>query len=58
MEFDLNTLADTYLRHYANHRDEDFWAFQELDRIIRKDRGLDRAWEITLLLRKRIRMRR
>jgi len=49
MEFDLNTLADTYLRQYATKRDEDFWALQEVDHILRGgDLGL--AWEITVLL--------
>ena len=52
MDFDLNTLADTYLRQYAAKRDEDFWAWQEVDRIVRNgDLGL--AWEITLLLLKK-----
>jgi hypothetical protein len=49
MDLDLNTLADTYLRQYTTKRDEDFWAWQEVDRIVRScDLGL--AWEITLLL--------
>lgn len=49
MDLDLNTLADTYLRQYTTKRDEDFWAWQEVDRILRSgDLGL--AWEITLLL--------
>jgi len=49
MDFDLNKLADTYLRQYATNRDEDFWAWQEVHRILESgDFGL--AWEITLLL--------
>jgi hypothetical protein len=48
MEFEVNNLADTYRRHYAQKRDEDFWAWQEVDRIVRAD--LNRGWEITLLL--------
>jgi hypothetical protein len=52
MDFDLNTLADTYLRQYAAKREEDFWAWQEVDRIVGNgDLGL--AWEITLLLLKK-----
>jgi hypothetical protein len=51
MDFDLNTLADTYLRYHATKREEDFWAFDEVNRIIRS--GLDSAWEITLLLLRR-----
>lgn len=51
MEYDLNNLAETYLRHHVQRRDEDFWAFQEVDRIVRTD--LRRGWEMTqLLLRK------
>jgi hypothetical protein len=49
MDFDLNTLADTYLHQYATKRDEDFWACQEVNRILRSG-DLDLAWEITLLL--------
>ena len=49
MNFGLNTLADTYLRQYATKRDEDFWAWQEVDRILRSG-DLGPAWEITLLL--------
>jgi hypothetical protein len=51
MECDFNTLADTYLRHRALGREEDFWAWQEVDRIVRAD--LARGWEITLLLLKK-----
>jgi hypothetical protein len=49
MDFDLNTLVDTYLRHHATKREEDFWAFDEISRIIRRG-DLDVAWEIMLLL--------
>ena len=49
MVFDLNTLVDTYLRQHATKRDEDFWAWQEVDRRV-KTGDLDLAWEITLLL--------
>jgi hypothetical protein len=47
---DLNEVADTYLRYHAQHNDADFWAWQEVDRIVRENRELDRAWEITFLL--------
>jgi len=46
---DLNTLTDTYLRNHATHRDEDFWAWEEVTRIVQSG-DLDRAWEVTLLL--------
>jgi hypothetical protein len=49
MDRDLNTLADTYLRHHTSRSDEDFWAWQKVDEIVRGG-DLDRAWEITLLL--------
>ena len=49
MDCDLNTLADTYLRHHATRSDDDFWAWQKVDEIVRGG-DLDRAWEITLVL--------
>src|SRR5215469_7484675 len=49
MDRDLNTLADSYLRHQATKSDDDFWAWQRVDEIVRAG-DLDRAWEITLLL--------
>ena len=49
MHRDLNTLADTYLRHHTSGSDKDFWAWQKVDEIVRGG-DLDRAWEITLLL--------
>jgi hypothetical protein len=49
MDVDLKTLADTYLRQYETKGDEEFWAWQEVDRIVRSG-DLDLAWEITLLL--------
>jgi hypothetical protein len=52
METDLNTLADTYLRHHDTNRDEDFWAWEEVSEIVRS-RDVDRAWEITFLLLKK-----
>src|SRR3954470_12216992 len=52
MDCDLNTLADTYLRHHANGSDADFWAWQKVDEIVRSG-DLDHAMEITLLLLKK-----
>jgi hypothetical protein len=49
MDSDLNSLADSYLRHHATKSDDDFWAWQRVDEIVRGG-DLDRAWEITLLL--------
>ena len=49
MNCDLNTLADTYLRHHSEGREDDFWAWEEVDRIVRGG-DVDRAWKITLLL--------
>src|SRR5690242_17972771 len=48
MNSDLNTLADTYLRHHATRSDDDFWAWEEVHRLIKDDP--DAAWRITLLL--------
>jgi hypothetical protein len=44
MDFDLQTLADAYLRR----RDEDFWAWEEVHRMAETD--LYEGWKITLLL--------
>src|SRR5215831_14688981 len=49
MDFDLNTLAEAYLRNHAGRRDEDSWAVEKVDEIIRCG-DLDKAWNITLLL--------
>jgi len=49
MDIDLNTLADTYLRQYVTKRDEDFWAWQEVHRIVWSGE-LVPALKITLLL--------
>jgi hypothetical protein len=49
MDFDLNTLADAYLRNFhSQNKDEDFWAWEEVHRIVGDD--LDRGWTLTLLL--------
>lgn len=44
-------LADAYLRHYASGRDGDFWAWEEVQRLLRAD--VSQAWAITKLLVKR-----
>jgi|SRR5580765_6400685 len=49
MDSDLNTVADSYLRHHATRSDNDFWAWQRVNEILRGS-DLDRAWEITVLL--------
>jgi hypothetical protein len=45
---ELSTLADVYLRHHSERREEDFWAFEEVQRIVQTDFSL--AWVITRLL--------
>jgi hypothetical protein len=45
MDPDLSALADVYLRHHLTKRDEDFWAFEEVDRRVRSD--LSQAWAVT-----------
>ena len=49
MQHDLNSIADTYLRHHQTQNDEDFWAWQEVEDIVRSG-DLDLAWQVTLLL--------
>ncbi len=41
-------LIDVYLRHHANGRDEDFWAWEEVQRRVKAD--LAGAWAIIQLL--------
>jgi hypothetical protein len=48
MNPNIETTADTYLQHHRMNRDEDFWAFEAVDRLVKSD--LENAWEITLLL--------
>jgi len=43
----FDTLAEAYLRH----RDEDFWAWEEVQRTVKA--GLNEGWQITLLLLER-----
>lgn len=49
MDYDLNAMADSYLRHNATKSDAELWAWQGVDEIVRSG-DLDRAWDITLLL--------
>ena len=49
MDFDLNTLAVIYLRLHPTKSDEDFWAWEEVNRRVRSG-DLELALEITLLL--------
>jgi hypothetical protein len=51
MDADLNTLTDVYLRHHSQRNDEDFWAWQQVERIVRSD--LVSGWEVTLMLLKK-----
>lgn len=48
MSPDLSALADVYLRHHLTNRDEDFWAWEEVQRRVRAD--LAQGWEITQTL--------
>jgi hypothetical protein len=48
MEVDLQNLTDTYLRHGRFHREDDFWAWEEVHRII--ETNPDKGWRATLLL--------
>jgi len=48
MDLELSALTDAYLRHHANHRSEDFWAWEEVERRVRAD--LAQAWAVTQLL--------
>jgi hypothetical protein len=49
MERDFSNLADTYLRQHETKSDEDFWACEEVNEIVRSG-DLELAWQITLLL--------
>jgi uncharacterized protein DUF6869 len=48
MEIDFKKLAETYLRS-RHQRDEDFWAWEEVNAMVRSG-DLDRTYDITLLL--------
>ena len=49
MQRDLTTLAEMYLRQHETKSDEDFWAWEEVDAIVRSG-DLDLAWQVTLIL--------
>jgi hypothetical protein len=49
MDFDLNTLTNSYLRQHATKSEAEFWACEEVDRRVRSG-DFDIAWEITVLL--------
>jgi hypothetical protein len=51
METELNTLVDIYLRHHADCCDEDFWAWEEVQRRVLADKN--QAWEVVRLLVKK-----
>jgi hypothetical protein len=48
MELDLNALAEAYLRNHRSFEDKDFWAWEEVRRLIEDDP--EAAWRVTLLL--------
>lgn len=48
MDPNLPELANIYMRHYAQGRDEDFWAWEEVQRLVRN--GLSQAWLIIEVL--------
>lgn len=48
MDPELIALANVYLRHHASHLEEDFWAWQEVERRVRAD--LSQGWAVTRLL--------
>jgi hypothetical protein len=45
---ELTSLSDVYMRHHASSRDEDFWAWEEVQRRIKAD--LAQALEVILTL--------
>jgi uncharacterized protein DUF6869 len=49
MELDLNALAEAFLRnHRSSDKDKDFWAWEEVRRLVKDDP--EAAWRVTLLL--------
>ena len=48
MDPELSALADVYLRHHATGKDEDFWAWENVQERVRTD--LSHAWAITKTL--------
>jgi hypothetical protein len=41
-------VVDSYLRHYALKEEQDFWAFDEVNQIVRRDPAA--GWRLTCLL--------
>jgi len=48
MDPELDKLTDVYLRHHATNGNEDFWAFEEVDRRVRA--GLAQGWAVVRIL--------
>jgi hypothetical protein len=48
MDPELSALADVYLRHHVTGKDEDFWAWEDVQERVRTD--LPHAWAITKAL--------
>jgi hypothetical protein len=46
--FPEEQVVDSYLRHYALKEEQDFWAFDEVNRIVRRDPAA--GWRLTSLL--------
>lgn len=49
-DFDASSLAHAYLRAISGKHDEDWWAFDQVDHLIKKSGDLARAWEVTFHL--------
>ena len=45
---DANELASAYLRYFESKRKEDWWAWNDVDDLVRRD--AERGWEITRVL--------
>jgi hypothetical protein len=41
-------IVDTYLRHFELKQDQDFWAFDEVNKLVRSDP--ETGWRVTRLL--------
>ena len=48
MNVSREQLASTYLRYHTLKRDEDFWAFEAVDNLVRVNPS--EAWEVTRIL--------
>ena len=46
--FPEEQVVDSYLRHYALKEEQDFWAFDEVNQIVRRDPAA--GWRLTRLL--------